>query len=90
MRKQIGSQDVARKKNKMPAFLAKAKKNPKSTNPGKNTKSYSKVKAKGGKDQAREQDEKPHDTPIERPSNRADYAIQELVTPKADRNKRLA
>ena len=49
MAKTIGSQDVARKKNKMPAFLAKAKKNPKSTNPGKNTKSYSKVKARAAR-----------------------------------------
>ena len=90
MAKTIGSQDVARKKNKMPAFLAKAKKNPKSTSPAKNTKGRSVTKAKGGKDQAREQDEKPHDTPIERPSNRADYAIQELVRPKPSRDKRLA
>ena len=88
--KTTGSLGRERKKNKMPAFLAKAKKNPKSTNPGKNTKSYSKVKAKGGKDQAREQDEKPHDSPIERASNRADYAIQELVKPKPSRDKRMA
>jgi hypothetical protein len=88
MKKNMGSQDMARKKNKMPAFLAKKKINPKSTAPAKNTKSYSKSKAKGGKDQASEQDEKPHDTPVERPSNRADYAIQELVKPRQDWNKK--
>ena len=88
--KTTGSLGRERKKNKMPAFLAKAKKNPKSTAPGKNTKSYSKNKAKGGKDQAREQDEAPHDKQVERPSNRADYAMAELRKPKPSRDKRMA
>jgi hypothetical protein len=86
--KTVSSQDGKRNKNKMPAFLAKKKINPDSTNPGKKTKGKSVTKAKGQKDQAREQDEKSHDKVVARPSNRADYAAQELVKPRPDRNKR--
>ena len=72
------------KKNKMPAFLAKKKMNPKSKNPGKNTKSYSKSSASPESDQGGDAPAGPQ------PSNRADFAMAELRKPKADRNKKLA
>jgi hypothetical protein len=84
MAKTIGSQDVARKKNKMPAFLAKAKKNPKSTNPGKNTKGRSKSAPASGGDLSGDAPGGPQ------PSNRADYAMAELRKPKPSRDKRMA
>lgn len=86
------SEGGTRKKNKMPAFLAKAKKNPGSTNPAsKNKKGFSKSKGRSAKEQDSDAGRSGADqAPVSAPSNRADYALEQLRKPKADRNKKLA
>ncbi len=77
-------------KSKMPAFLEKKKKNPKSMNKAKNTKGYSKTKGRSAKQQDADSGRKGSEqAPVSAPSNRADYAMAQMIKPKADRNKKL-
>ncbi len=77
-------------KSKMPAFLEKKKKNPKSMNPAtKNKKGFAKSKGRSAKEQDSDAGRSGADqAPVSAPSNRADYAMEQLRKPKADRNKR--
>ena len=69
-------------KNKMPAFLAKKKRDPKSTSPAKNTKGKSVNKIKS-KEEVDEDNDRPGDMVPSQPApNKADAALATLTKPR--------
>ena len=72
-------------KKKMPAFLAKKKRDPKSTSPGKNTKSRSVARGKSKKDVDSSND-RPGDMVAATPApNKADAALAQLTKRRESR-----
>jgi len=73
-------------KKKMPAFLEKKKRDPKSTAPGKNTKGHSVVKSKSRQQDNKEQDRGGDAVAATPMPNKADAALALLSKPR-NRNK---
>ena len=72
-------------KNKMPAFLEKKKRDPKSTSPAKNTKGKSVTKTKSKADVDQDND-RPGDMVAAQPApNKADAALAMLTKPRNQR-----
>ena len=72
-------------KNKMPAFLAKKKRDPKSTSPAKNTKGRSVTKTKS-KSEVDDANDRPGDMIAAQPMpNKADAALAMLSKPRKSR-----
>ena len=74
-----------KKKGKMPAFLEKKKRDPKSTSPAKNTKGRSVAKGKS-KSAVDKTNDRPGDMVAAAPApNKADAALAQLTKPRASR-----